>query len=123
MTFFNSLADGFKIIIIALCSLALIGEIFFACLCVSRRKAKVISVIQVLIAILCAFNVIRLANGGPILPHSALTAFLNTEMAVIITIAVNISLGSLGHGHKLLLLKCSTCCGSRRHVHGGIYCV
>ena len=95
MTFFNSLTDGFKIIIIALCSLALIGEIFFACLCVSRKKAKIISAVQVLISILCAFNIIRLANGGPILPQSAVTSFLNTEMAVIIAIAVNISLGSI----------------------------
>ena len=32
-------------------------------------------------------------------------------------------LGELGQGHKLLLLKYSNCSGSRRDVHGGIYCV
>ncbi len=95
MTFFNSLADGFKIIIIALCALALIGGIFFACLCVSRKKPKIISAVQILVTVLCAFNVIRLANGAPIFAQSAFTDFLNNEIAVIVAISVNISLGTI----------------------------
>ena len=95
MTFFNSLADAFKIIIIALCSLAFIGEVFFTCLCISRKKPKILTVAQIVITLLCALNIIRLANGAPIFPQNALSDFLSGEIAVIVAISVNISLGTI----------------------------
>lgn len=94
MIFFNALNESFQVIFTALCTVAFIGQLFFLCLCISRKKNIIMTAITAVVAVVSAFNVTRLFYGAPIFSQSE---FLSSDMAVIVVIAVNISLGTIAY--------------------------
>ncbi len=95
MTFFNSLNEVIQIIFIVLCVLAFVSMIFLVCLCAGRKKNGILAVSTSVVALLSAFNVIRLVYGAPIFGSNSVSDILNSDMGVIVAIAVNISLGTI----------------------------
>ena len=93
MIFFNSMNEAMRVIFIALCAVGFIGQLSFLCFCVGRRKNIVLTVVTAVITVLSCFNVIRLSYGAPVLFHNS--KLINDDFSVIVTIAANISLGTI----------------------------
>jgi len=94
MIFFNALNETFQVIFTALCAVAFVGQLFFLCLCISRKKNIIMILVTALVAVVSALNVTRLFYGAPIFSQSE---FFSGDMAVIVVIAVNISLGTIAY--------------------------
>ncbi|MBR5773660.1 MAG: hypothetical protein IKY44_02290, partial [Clostridia bacterium] len=93
MIFFSNLNESIRVIFIALCAIAFVGQLFFLCLCIGRKKNIILTVVTAVITVLSAFNVTRLAYGAPLFSQEI--GFLNDDFSVIVAIAVNISLGTI----------------------------
>ena len=94
MIFFNALDESFQVIFTALCAVGFVGQLFFLCLCIGRKKNIIMTVVTAIVAVFSALNVTRLLYGAPILSKSAL---FSSDMSVIVAIAVNISLGTIAY--------------------------
>lgn len=94
MVFFNALNESFQVIFTALCAVAFVGQLLFLCLCISRKKNIIMTLVTALVAVVSLLNVVRLFYGAPIFSQSE---FFNADMTVIVVIAVNISLGTIAY--------------------------